>query len=45
MDNDHGKVGDFYRTWTRGHPLARWASGPDDALELARSMGGQPSTC
>ncbi len=38
MDNDHGKVGSFYRTWTHDHPLARWATGPDEALELARSM-------
>lgn len=35
LDNNYGKVRQFYETWTCGSPLARWAESPAHALEVA----------
>jgi pyruvyl transferase EpsO len=40
LDNSYGKVRQFYETWTRGTPLARWADTPAQALETATAWAG-----
>ena len=38
LDNRDGKVRQFYRTWTAGHPLVRWADSVPDARALSREL-------
>lgn len=38
LDNNYGKLRDFYETWTQNETLARWASSPEEALTIAREL-------
>ena len=38
LDNSYGKVKGFFDAWTHQSPLARWASTPAEALEIAEAM-------
>lgn len=38
FDNSYGKLSGFRKTWTNDSTLARWASSPAEALELARTL-------
>lgn len=38
LDNSYGKVKGFFDAWTYQSPLARWASTPAEAIEIAKAM-------
>lgn len=40
VDNDNGKVGAFWRRWTRGFEGSRLAGSLQEALDVARQMAG-----
>ena len=40
LDNSYGKVRQYYETWTRDVPLARWAETPEQALDVATAWAG-----
>jgi exopolysaccharide biosynthesis predicted pyruvyltransferase EpsI len=38
LDNSYGKNRGLYEAWTHRYEIARFAEGPDEARELARSL-------
>jgi pyruvyl transferase EpsO len=38
LDNSYGKVRRVHETWTAGAPQVRWATSPQEAIGIARSL-------
>lgn len=38
LDNNYGKLSNYYNTWARDDGIGTWCDSRDDALELARSL-------
>ena len=38
LDNNYGKLSNYYNTWTKDNSIGTWCDSRDDALELARSI-------
>ncbi len=38
LDNNYGKLRDFYETWTTGGDLVHWATSPEEALRIGLGL-------